>query len=140
MILEDHDNMRGNGLKLHQQRGSGWILGKVSIRKVVRHWHRLPREVVESPSLEVFKKRGDTALRVMVSGHGGNGLTAGLNLLAGRMRGEIAEQGCCQDLVAPSCRLLSRDPEVWYLSKQHIFSLFCHSSVKSSLVTQKKHG
>jgi len=30
--------------------------------KVVKHWHRLPREAVAAPSLEVFKARLDGAL------------------------------------------------------------------------------
>ena len=34
--------------------------------RVVRCWHRLPREVVDAPSLEVFKVRLDGALGNLV--------------------------------------------------------------------------
>ncbi|KFV48110.1 hypothetical protein N341_00447, partial [Tyto alba] len=34
--------------------------------RVVRHWNRLPREVVDAPSLEVFKARLDGALSNLV--------------------------------------------------------------------------
>ena len=34
--------------------------------RVVRHWNRLLREVVDAPSLEVFKARLDGALSKLV--------------------------------------------------------------------------
>ena len=48
------------------RRGSGGTLGKASLKRVVGHRHRLSREVVQSPSLKVFKKCGDVALRDVV--------------------------------------------------------------------------
>ena len=57
-----NDRTQGNGLTLHQRRlrldtGNNLLM-------VVKHLNGLPKEVVESPSLEVFNRHVDLVLRV----------------------------------------------------------------------------
>ena len=70
----DSDRTRGNGFKLRWG-GLGWILGILGIldirkkfftQRAVMHWNRLPKEVVDGPSLEAFKARLDVALGSLV--------------------------------------------------------------------------
>ena len=66
LIRAGSDRMRPNSSKLEEGRFRLDIRKKFFTVKVVRHWNRLPSEVVDAPSLEALKTRLDGALSNLV--------------------------------------------------------------------------
>ena len=51
------DRTRGDGFRLKEERFRLDIKKKFFTLQAVRHWSRLHREVLDAPSLEIFKAR-----------------------------------------------------------------------------------
>ena len=64
--MADSDRTRGNGFKLGQGRFRLDSRKNFFTQRVVMPWNRLPKKVVDAPSLEAFKARKDVALGSLV--------------------------------------------------------------------------
>ncbi|KAK4826836.1 LOW QUALITY PROTEIN: hypothetical protein QYF61_011644, partial [Mycteria americana] len=91
------DRTRGNSLKLKEGRFRLDLRKKPFTLRVVKPWPRLPREVVDAPSLETFKVRLDGALS---------------NLLELKMSLPTAGHWTRQPLKTKPTRCIQRSPPV----------------------------
>ena len=64
--MVDNDRTRGNGFKLSHGRLRLDIRRKFFTERVLMHWNRLTKDVVDASPLEVFKARLDVALGSLV--------------------------------------------------------------------------
>ena len=64
--LGSRDRTRGNGPKLRRGKFRLDIRKHFFTERVVKHWNRLPREVINVPSWSEFKRHWDNALNTML--------------------------------------------------------------------------
>jgi len=66
-LLGSSGRTPGNGSKLHQGRRFRPDIRELFFtQRVIKHWNRLPREVVNAPSLSAFRRHLDNALNNML--------------------------------------------------------------------------
>jgi len=76
----DSERTMGDGFKLRQERFRLDIRMKFLPQRVVMHWNRLPRKVVDAPSPEACRPRRDVALGSLVQWLATLHMTGGLKL------------------------------------------------------------
>lgn len=62
LVFSGYPRVHGSDSKLHQKRFRVNVRKHFFSERVVKHWNRLSRKVVEAPSLSAFKRHLDNAL------------------------------------------------------------------------------